>query len=94
MYENTHLLVQMKAWFSQIYPIPFLSLKKEIVLVKIYFPFFSPKFEQNLPYSDYSKLDAIAAIATFATDWEQRVRLMGCIIIMIFSLMIPDLCCI
>ncbi len=61
----------MKSNLSQIYPKPFLSLSKKIVLVKIYLQIFF------LVCTDLhtSKFDAIAAITTFAPGCKLSANL-------------------
>ncbi len=59
----------MKGNMSQIYPIPFLSLSKKIILVKIYLPIFF----QVLTEFAHCKLDAIVATTTFAPGCKRCV---------------------
>ena len=61
----------MKSNLSQIYPIPFLSLSKKIVLVKIYLPIFF----QVCTDLHTSKFDAIAAITRFALGCKLSANL-------------------
>ncbi len=67
----TNALLKMKGNLNQIYPIPFLLLKKEILLMKVYLSIFF-KFEPNF-YT--RKFIAIAAIATFTPGCKLSANL-------------------